>query len=130
MTRKLPDVEKLLLADVLTDVTNRGTRIPADVATQLPFRAVYKLGGTAPLPGFMDRPQVQIVTMAATREAASDAAEVAREALHAAADGQTRFANGVIHKVTEVISPFEVRTSGQPDGVFRFDQTVQLYTRP
>ena len=34
MTRKLPDVEKLLLADVLTDVTNRGTRIPADVATQ------------------------------------------------------------------------------------------------
>ena len=130
MTRRLPDIEALLLTDVLTDVTNRGTRIPADVATRLPFRAVYKLGGTVFHPKFMDRPQVQIVTLAATRAAASDAAEAAREALFDAVDAQTRFPGGVIHKVVEVASPFEVRTGTEPDGVFRFDQTHQIFTRP
>lgn len=130
MTRRLPDVEALLLADVLTDVTNKGTRIPADVATQLPYRAVYKLSGTVVRPRFLDRPQVQIVTFAATREQASDLAEAAREALHDAVDAQTRFAGGVIHRVDEVVSPFEVRTGTEPDGVFRFDQTHQIYTRP
>lgn len=130
MTRRLPDVEALLLADVLTTVTNRGTSIPPDVASSLPFQAVYKLGGTAALPGFMDRPQVQIVTLAATREQASDFAEAAREALEAAATAQTRFALGVIHKIVEVVSPFEVRTGTEPDGVFRFDQTHQIMTRP
>ena len=129
MTRQLPDVE-VLVPLVITDGVTHATRIPADVADHLPFRAIYKLSGTAFHPKFMDRPQVQIVTLAATREAASDYAEAAREALHNAVDAQTRTAAGVIHKVVEVVSPFEVRTGTEPDGVFRFDQTHQIYTRP
>lgn len=130
-TRALPDVE-VLVPLVLTDhaSVDHGSRIPPDVATQLPYRAIYKIGGTSVHPRLMDRPQVQIACLAATREAASDLAESARVDLHAAVEAQTRTTAGVVHKVVEIISPFEVRTSGQPDGVFRFDATYQIYTRP
>lgn len=128
MTRRLADVEALLIG-FLSDV-DAGTSVPANLLDVLPFRAIYKLGGTAPHPKFLDRAQVQVSTYAATRESASDLAEVAREALFNAWRSQARTADGGIHKVVEVVSPFEIRTNTEPDGVFRFDATYQVWTRP
>lgn len=128
MTRHLPDVEALLIG-LLADIPAR-TQTPADVASHVPMRAVYKLGGVALHGRFLDRPQVQISTYAATREQASDYAEAARDALFDAWRNQTRTDVGGIHKVVEVVSPFEVRTANQPDGVHRFDATYQVWTRP
>jgi hypothetical protein len=128
MTRLLPDVEAML-HDFLNDVP-ASTKMPEDIATALPHRLIYKLGGVALHPQFLDRPQVQIASLAATRAGASDLAETAREALFWAWRQQTRMTEGGFHKVVEVVSPFEVRTGTEPDGVYRFDQTVQVWTRP
>lgn len=128
MTRLLPDVEAML-HDFLDDVS-ASTRMPDDIAETLPHRLIFKLGGVAVHPQFLDRPQVQIVSLAASREAASDLAEVAREALFWAWRRQSRTTLGGFHRVVEVVSPFEVRTGTEPDGVHRFDQTVQVWTRP
>lgn len=104
-------------------------RPPADLATKLPRRAVYKIGGTSAHPRFLDRPQVHVVSYAATREAAVALAETARVKLFDAWRAQATTTAGTIHKVVEVTGPFEVRTGTEPDGVFRVDQTVQVWTR-
>jgi hypothetical protein len=126
--RLLPDAELLVLA-VLTDC-DAGTRTPADLASKVPFRAVYKLGGTAAHPMFLDKPQIHVVSYAGTRQAAANLAETARAALWQAWRTQFRTNLGAIHKVVEVTSPFEVRTGTEPDAVFRFDATYQVFTRP
>ena len=128
MTRYLPD-EGLLVAEVLNDVDS-SSRVPVDLATKLPRRVIFKLSGTAVHPKFLDRPLVQISSYATSYAAAKALAEDARVALYDAWRSQTRYAHGVVHRVTEVASPFEVRTGTEPDGVFRFDQTHQIWTRP
>lgn len=128
MTRYLPD-EELLVKDVLSDVAASPTP-PADLATKLPRRAIFKLGGIAIHPRFMDRPLIQVSSYASTRDAAKSLAEDGRSALHEAQRTQHRYTHGVIHRVVEVASPFAVRTGTEPDGVFRFDATYQVFTRP
>ena len=125
--RYLPDSELLVLA-VLTDCP-AGATTPADLATKVPRRAVYKLGGTAAHPMFLDKPQIHVVSYAATRQAAANLAETARVKLFDAWRAQTTTAAGTIHRVVEVTGPFEVRTGTEPDGVFRFDATYQVWTR-
>lgn len=126
--RLLPDAELLVLA-VLTDC-DAATRTPPDLASKVPFRAVYKIGGNAAHPMFLDKPQIHVASYAATRIAAKNLAESARVRLCQAWRAQFRTDLGGIHKVVEVTGPFEVRTGTEPDGVFRFDATYQVFTRP
>lgn len=128
MTRLLPDAE-LLVKAVLTDCP-ASSRTPVNVAAKVPHRVVYKLGGVAVHPQFLDKPHIQVVSYAGTRAAARDLAESARVALFQAWRTQARTSLGGIHKVKEVISPFEVRTGTEPDGVYRFDATYEVWTRP
>lgn len=125
--RYLPDEELLVMA-VLSDVP-ASTRVPDSLATKMPRRVVFKLGGTAAHPKFLDKPQVRISSYAGSYDAAKALAETARVRLFDAWRAQNTTTAGTIHKVVEVTSPFEVRTGTEPDGVFRFDQTVQVWTR-
>lgn len=127
MTRYLPDEENLV-RDVLGGTSS--TQVPANLATKLPRHVVYKLSGVAVHQKFMDKPIVQVSSYAATRDDAKTLAEDARSALFLAWQSQHRYTNGVIHRVVEVASPFEVRTGTEPDGVSRFDATYQVFTRP
>lgn len=126
--RLLPD-EELLVGDVLDDVP-WSVRTPSDLATHMPCRAIYKIGGTAAHPQFLDKPTVHVVSYAGSYDAAKALAETARVKLWNAWRSQTRFDHGVIHRVVESLSPFEPRTGTEPDGVFRFDATYQVFTRP
>ena len=128
MTRHLPDEENLV-RDVLTGTTS-STSVPADLASKLPRYVVYKISGTAVHPKLFDKPVVQVSSYAATRDAAKSLAEDARSALFAAWQSQHRYTHGVVHRAVEVFSPVEVRTGTEPDGVFRFDATYQVFTRP
>lgn len=125
--RLLPDAELLVLA-VLTDC-DAATRTPADLASKVPFRAVYKIGGKAVHPMFLDKPQIHVASYAATRIAAKNLAETARVKLWQAWRDQFHTSLGHISAVHEVTSPFEVRTGTEPDGVYRFDATYQVLTR-
>jgi hypothetical protein len=127
--RFLPDVELLVLA-VLTDVQG-STSTPDSLGSLVPWRVVYKLGGVAVDPRFLDKPHVKVVSYGSTRQLAKALAETARVKLFNAGQSQFRATNlGHISRVTEVFSPFEVRTGTEPDGVFRFDGTYQVSTRP
>lgn len=126
--RDLPD-EELLVGDVLNDVP-WSPITPPNLASKMPCRVIYKLGGTAVHPQFMDKPTIHIVSYAGTYDAAKALAETARVRLWNARRAQTRFEHGVIHRVVESLSPFHPRTGTEPDGVFRFDQTHQVWTRP
>lgn len=128
--RFLPDVEVLVMA-VLADV-ECSTGTPDSLASQVPWRVVYKLGGGSKDPRFLDLPHVQVVSYGSTRPAAKALAETARVKLFNAWHSVPQFHTdlGHISRVTEVISPFEVRTGTEPDGVFRFDATYQVSTRP
>ena len=126
--RYLPDVE-LLVAAVLNDVAS-STTPPANLATKLPRRVIYKIAGTATHPKFLDAPHVQVTSYAASRQAAIDLAETARAMLFDAWRSQKRVVSkGGIHKVIEITSPFENR-QGSVDGAFRVDATYQVFTRP
>lgn len=126
--RLLPDAEGLVQA-VLDDVPS-SNMTPAKLATRLPCRVVYKIGGTASHPRFLDKPQIHVTSYANTREGAADLAETARVALFLAWRNQDVYSLGVVHRVTEALSPTEVRTGTEPDGVFRFDATYMVWTRP
>lgn len=127
MTRYLPDEENLV-RDVLGGTSS--TQVPANLATKVPRHVVYKLSGVAVHQKFMDKPIVQVSSYAATRDAAKALAEDARTALFTAWQTQHRYTNGVVHRIVEIASPFEVRTGTEPDGVSRFDATYQVFTRP
>jgi len=126
--RLLPDAELLTLA-VLTDCP-ASARVPDTLASKVPWRVVFKLGGTSAHPQFLDKPHVQVSSYAGTRAGAANLAETARVKLFQAWRTQFRTDLGGIHKVVEVITPFEVRTGTEPDGVFRFDATYEVQTRP
>jgi hypothetical protein len=99
------------------------------LGSKVPFRAVYKLGGTAAHPMFLDKPQIHVASYAGTRQAAANLAETARVKLWQAWRTQFTTELGSINAVHEVTSPFEVRTGTEPDGVYRFDATYQVLTR-
>lgn len=126
--RLLPDEELLVMA-VLTDCPI-STRVPPGLAGKVPWRTVHKLGGTAAHPQFLDKPLVQVSSYAGSYDAAKALAETARVKLWQAWRTQFRTDLGGVHKVVETVSPFEVRTGTEPDGVVRFDATYQVFTRP
>lgn len=128
MTRYLPDEENLV-RDVLAPAES-STKVPGDLVTKVPRYVVRKISGVSVHPKFMDKPIVQVSAYEATRDAAKELAENGRIALFDAWQSQERFAHGVVHRVVEVASPFEVRTATEPDGVSRFDATYQIFTRP
>lgn len=126
--RLLPDAEALV-GDCLTDA-DWSDAVPANLVSKLPRYVIYKTAGTAVHPKFLDKPLIQVAAYAATKDAARELAENARVRLFEAWRAQTRYDAGVIHKVVEVLSPISVRTGTEPDGVFRFDATYQVFTRP
>lgn len=103
---------------------------PADIGKKVPLFTLYRLGGASVHPQFFDRATMQCIAWASTYVMARELAETARVLFWQAARAQWSTADGVLHNVTEVAAPAEVRTEGQPDGVFRFDQTLTLWTRP
>ena len=105
-----------------------GPTPPKMLASKVPFRSIYKIAGTA-VGRFMDAPHVQVTSWHSTRDGARDLAETARVMLLNAWLEQYRTTAGGIHRVNEVLSPFENR-DGTVDGVFRFDATYQVFTRP
>lgn len=124
--RILPDVEALV-GGLLDDCPNAPTP-PKMLASRVPFRTIYKIAGAA-IGRFMDAPHVQVVSWHNTRAGARDLAETGRVRLLNAWLEQYRSELGGIHRVNEVMSPFENR-SGTVDGVFRFDATYEVLTRP
>lgn len=125
--RLLPDVEALL-AELLNDCPS-GPTPPKMLASKVPFRSIYRISGSAVNGQFLDAPHVQVTSWAGSYAGAKALAETARVKLFQAWRSQYRNDVGGIHRVTEILAPFQNRT-GSVDGVYRFDATYQVFTRP
>ncbi|MFD8142615.1 hypothetical protein [Streptomyces sp. NPDC059708] len=111
-------------------------RIPANAFELLqggPVVALYKVGGKAPNPGYVDNSMFAVQVMDLDRRAAHRVAREVREHLKAACDRQfTDGEEGYLANFREVSGPMatgDELTSNRPD-TFRFVATYMVSTKP
>jgi hypothetical protein len=128
----LPYADGLVVAILRAALTAEvGTLVPHDLyGSPRPFVLARRVGGAAILPGHLDGATVDVQAYAATRRAAAELAELARTALYVAWRDQTVFPDGHVAGYGEISGPAELRTNGQPDGLYRFQATYSLALRP
>lgn len=128
----LPNADSLILQaiDATSPTYERGTQIPDDLLSRLPFALVRRFGGAAVDLRFLDRATVDVQAWADTRRGAWDVVDAVRTVFIDAAHNQTTFPLGHIARCVEVIGPSELRSVDQADGVWRFQASYSLFLRP
>lgn len=128
--RMLPDVDdvvRLILADTGVAV---GANVPAKLVELLPYIAAKRIGGSSVDPANLDRATVSVDCYSGSRRTASEMAEACRTLLYRAWMSQKVYAGGSVAAFSEATAPFEIRTAGEPAGVYRFTATFSIHVRP
>lgn len=107
-----------------------GANTPADVATRIPYIACHRIGGASIDPRRLDRATFVVDCWSGTRPTAVEIAETVASLFFLAQQSQTPFAGATISSFVELTAPFEVRTDGQPSGLYRVTATYSLHVRP
>jgi hypothetical protein len=78
----------------------------------------------------LDRALVSVDCWSGARRTGAEMAETCRTLLYRAWRTQTPYARATIAQFTESTAPFELRTAGQAQNLYRFTATYSLHIRP
>lgn len=128
--RLFPDAD-----DVIRDILGASgvlvmVNTPADLMNLLPAVVASRFGGGSIHPALLDRATFSVDAYARTRREAADLAETCRVLLYRAWREQTAHAGASVANYTETAAPFELRSDGQADELYRFNATYSLAIRP
>jgi hypothetical protein len=129
--RMLPDVDDLVRGILAGTGVKVGVNVPADMVTDwLPYIAAKRIGGASVDPANLDRATVSVDCYSGARRTAAEMAEACRTLLYRAWRSQTVYAAGTVAHFAEATAPFELRTAGQPQDLYRYTATYSLHVRP
>lgn len=130
LIRDLPDAAELGRAVLLQAGVPVGPDVPPALASVSPRFTCYRSGGTVISPRLIDRPILTVIAWDVTYLGCRDLAETGQSLLLRAWLGGWDSPEGRIGKVQVLSAPSEVQLANTPYGVFRFDATYRLLTRP
>jgi hypothetical protein len=128
--RMLPDVDDVVRGILAASGVTVGANVPADLLDRLPYISAKRIGGASVDPVNLDRALVQVDCWSGARRTAVEMAETCRALLWRAWRTQTVYAVATVAHFAESTAPFELRTAGQADGLYRMTATYSLHIRP
>lgn len=128
--RMLPDVDDVVRAILAASGVTVGANVPSDLLDRLPYISAKRIGGASVDPVNLDRALVQVDCWSGARRTAVEMAETCRTLLWRAWRSQTVYAVATVAQFTESTAPFELRTAGQAQNLYRFTATYSLHIRP
>lgn len=131
--RLLPYVDGLVLALLRAALPSEVTVESelSDPLRRVPYVLAEVVGGDVVDERHLGVPRVDVDCWAAgSKRAAADLAEHARAALYTAWAEQTVTSFGHLASMRSITYPREVRTLGQPTGIYRYTATYALGVRP
>jgi hypothetical protein len=128
--RMLPDVDDVVRAILAGAGVAVGANVPADVLDRLPYISAKRIGGASVDPVQLDRALVQVDCWSGARRKGAEMAETCRTLLYRAWRSQTPYAAATVALFAESSAPFELRSAGQAEGLYRITATYSLHIRP
>lgn len=128
--RLLPDADDVIRSILSASGVPVMVNTPADLMAMLPAVIASRFGGGSIHPALLDRATFSVDAYASSRRDAADLAETCRVLLYRAWREQTSHAGASVANYVETSGPFELRSDGQADGLYRFNGTYSLALRP
>jgi hypothetical protein len=129
--RMLPDVDDVVHAILADTGVKVGANVPAELLTKwLPYISAKRIGGSSVDPVQLDRALVQVDCWSGARRTAVEMGETCRTLLYRAWRTQTPYAAATVALFAESSAPFELRSAGQAEGLYRITATYSLHIRP
>lgn len=129
-TRLRVDAEAVAHAVIAQCGITPGANTPADVVSRVPYIACHRIGGASIDPRRLDRATFVVDCWSATRPTAIEVGETVASLFFLAWQSQSAFAGATISDFNELTAPGEIRTDGQPSGIYRVTATYSLHVRP